>query len=519
MAIAPQKGPIAVGTGALPEEPKAREEPDTGEPPKTKKNKAEKKADKLRKQEDKRLRDAHRPLTSWERYRALRDAFDEGLELVDLADHKARFAFVIMGALNVVLLFVASRSQVVDNIPDAAWPWLGGYLALYGLVGVYFFLQAIESLRPRSIRPSVPQTEEFGIEDYPIGVRFFHDVLDRDVVSHLRAWRHIRMGQLNAEVARQAYALAAINKQKYRALNRLYLGLKVMTLLAAGLLVVIEIALATGSWAQSPPVALGTGQPERGGLNILGIPSRFPETGAKEPSGIAYHPDLDHFFLVGDEGSLVELDAHGAVLRKLSFRGNLEDVAFHPPTGHLVLLSEKRGELVLYDPNAGQEVKRWRLDSGSLLGRIPEERNLGFEGLSFREDSTLPGGGLFYLVHQRSPAMVVTIAFDVGAAKKSLDADSVVSRWSLKPFKDLTAATYVASLDRLLVISDTRDRLLVVRPDGTLESEIVLPGSQQEGICFDGEGNLWVADERAGLLRFDRALEELGKRVGPPAGS
>lgn len=526
MAIAPQKDPPPAGAGAVAEEPATPAQPDSGEqPPKPKKSKAEKKAEKLRKEEERRLLDAHRPLTSWERYRALRDAFDEGLELVDLADHKARFAFVIMGALNLALFFVASRQEVLDNIPDVAWPWLALYLAAYGLVGVYFFLQAIESLRPRSVRPQVPETEDLDVEDYPIGVRFFHDVLDRNVVSHLRAWRQIRMGQLNAEVARQAYALAAINKQKYRALNRLYLGLKIMTLLAAGLLVVIEILLATGSWNRAPALALdklnmlNMGSPERGGLNVLGIPERFPESGAKEPSGIAYHPLLDHLFVVGDEGRVVELDTHGAVLRRFSFRGNLEDVAFHPPSGSLVLLSEKRSELILYDPAAGQEIRRWRMDSRALLGREPEERNLGFEGLAFREDPTLPGGGMFYLVHQRAPALVVTLAFDVAGSERTIDAAAVVNRWSLKPNKDLTAATFVGSLDRLLVLTDTRERLLVVRPDGSLEAEVVLPGLQQEGLCLDGAGNLWVADERAGLLRFNGALDALKARLGPNEGS
>ncbi len=521
MAVAPKQNPPATGPRAAAEERATPAEAQSREP-EPKRTKAEKRAEKLRRQQERRLLDAHRPLTSWERYRALRDAFDEGLELVDLADHKARFAFVIMGALNLALFFVANRSEVVELLPEGAWPWLAAYLAAYALVGVYFFLQAIESLRPRSVRPRVSPDGDLGVEDYPIGVRFFHDVLDRDVASHLGAWRNIRIGQLNAEVARQAYALAAINKQKYRALNRLYLGLKIMTLLAAGLLLAIEIILltgATGSWNRASSHSLQRGSLQRSALDILGTPERFAETGAKEPSGIAYHPGLDHLFLVGDEGRLVELDTAGVVLRRLTFHGNLEDLAFHPPSGKLVLLSEKRSELILYDPAAGEELRRWRLDSSALLGRRPEDRNHGFEGLAFREDPSLPGGGLFYLVHQRAPAMIVALSFEVTAPESTLGASAVVHRWPMKPNKDLTAATYVGSLNRLLVLADTRERLLIVKPDGSLEAEVVLPGEQQEGLCFDGAGTLWVADERAGLLRFGGALEALTARIRPDAGS
>src|SRR5512134_2890645 len=104
--------------------------------------KALKKRDKLRE-------DAHRPLDSWERYRALTDVLDDAMELVDLADHKARFALVIMALLNVALFFVSTRADLPGRLPDRWQPWLGLYFLAYVLIALYFFLQAIESLRPR----------------------------------------------------------------------------------------------------------------------------------------------------------------------------------------------------------------------------------------------------------------------------------------------------------------------------------------------------------------------------------
>src|SRR6266536_6274772 len=65
---------------------------------------------KLSKKERKRIKDSHRPLDSWERYRALTDTLDEALELVDLADHKARFALIIMTAVNGVLFLLGTRT-------------------------------------------------------------------------------------------------------------------------------------------------------------------------------------------------------------------------------------------------------------------------------------------------------------------------------------------------------------------------------------------------------------------------
>jgi hypothetical protein len=93
------------------------------EPPKPGKlGKIDRFPSKLSKKQKKALKDAHRPLDSWERYRALTDVLDEAIDLVDLADHKARFALVIMAALNVVLFFVAVRTDLVKEIPASSSP-------------------------------------------------------------------------------------------------------------------------------------------------------------------------------------------------------------------------------------------------------------------------------------------------------------------------------------------------------------------------------------------------------------
>ena len=46
-----------------------------------------------------------------------------------------------------------------------------------------------------------------------------------------------------------------------------------------------------------------------------------------------FHPKLKHLFLVGDEGTLVELDTTPKVLRVDKVKGNLEEVTVHTPTG------------------------------------------------------------------------------------------------------------------------------------------------------------------------------------------
>jgi hypothetical protein len=192
---------------------------------------------KRQKKELRRLEDATRPLDSWERYRALNDTMDEAYELVGIANREARFAAILMGALNTGVIVLVTRGEIHAAIPPPLRSWVGAVLGVYAFVAVYFFLSAIEILRPRRFRPRLPA----GIQDSerPVGVRYYEDIVLRAPEAHLAAWRSIHIGQLNAELAAQTHSLALVNQAKYAALRRLYAGLRVMTLILAAVVIAI----------------------------------------------------------------------------------------------------------------------------------------------------------------------------------------------------------------------------------------------------------------------------------------
>jgi uncharacterized protein YjiK len=490
------------------------------------KSDALKQARKLGKKQRKLLKDAHRPLDSWEKYRALTDVHDEALELVDLGDHKARFALIIAGALNVFLFALGASTDVFDNIPTPFRLAVATLAGLYAILAIYILIQAIESLRPRRAQPYVHYSADTGgYEEYPLGLRFYEDILSRDMEAYRQAWRDVRIGQLNNEVAVQNHAIAAINRAKYAALDRLYRGLQLMVVFA-----VVLLLIGTGFIFHSKGErlrlkkngVLGSMVPGAGAQGSpFATPQRIADFGVKEPSGVAFHPRLRRLFAVGDEGSLAELDPGGKRIDSRAFSGNLEDVTVHEPSGDLVLLLEQEAALVLYDPAARREKKRWRMDAAAILGQAPGKANQGFEGIAFRPERGRPGGGVFYLAHQRTPAMVVGLTFDPGAAAGSLGAGAVVARWPLD-FEDLTAVAYAPSLDRVLVLTDKSDRILVLGRDGRVESEVAVPGVQQEGLAVAANGDIWIADDKdKSLLRLEGGLQALeeGSKPGAPQGT
>jgi uncharacterized protein YjiK len=479
-------------------------------------------AKRLRK-EAKILAESTRALDPWERYRAQVDALEEAMDLVELADRKARFALVIMGALNIAFFFLVTRAELVDVLPQALRPFLGFYLLLYAGVALFFFLEAIEALKPRRFRPHLPYPGEAGPDHFPEGLRYFEDIVLRDLEAYRRAWRDVRFGQLNAELAVQNHVMARINSDKFGSLRRLYGGLRVLTLLAGGLLAVLALSMLLNR--RPPPIAGAADvlDPPAQAAAVskatqgLGTPVPIATDGLREASGIAWHDALGRLFAVGDRGTLAELEPGGRILATHRIKGNLEDVAVHGPSGRLVLLAEKKGELVVFDPAAGRETGRFPLDVGAVLGKEPADRNQGFEGIAFRADPDQPAGGTFFLVHQRKPARLVALSFDPLAAPRTIGASDVSARHALKPYEDLTAVSWNEALARLLVIAESDDRLLLVSPAGTITGNWPLPGGRQEGLTIGPEGALWVADDRLGLFTIPGALAALG--AGPEAGS
>ncbi|MCC7033880.1 MAG: hypothetical protein IT179_13735 [Acidobacteria bacterium] len=174
-----------------------------------------------------------RALEPWERYRALMDALDTYSDLSEQGDRKTRFALIIMGLLNAVNFLLVARSDVFGVMAGSLSTGLAAYAALYAFLSLYFFSQAIQALRPRSAR--------FFRDDDSAGagarrLRSMAHVAAQPPDQYYEFWCSAHVGQLCREVAFTAQALAAINMDKYRALERVYTGLIALTALTALLL-------------------------------------------------------------------------------------------------------------------------------------------------------------------------------------------------------------------------------------------------------------------------------------------
>ena len=191
-------------------------------------------AEKKRRKDEERFTET-RPLDPWERYRALSDHVDHLLDVTELADRKTRFALVILGALNAVNVLIAIRAPQIDA-DGLNHTFIQVYVAGYVLISLFFFVYAIMALRPR-----VGRMHREGEARGKGGLRLMTDMLATDIDDYYELWRTAEVGQLDREMALQAYLLARANADKFQAVRRVFQGLLLLVGLTALLVAIIGL--------------------------------------------------------------------------------------------------------------------------------------------------------------------------------------------------------------------------------------------------------------------------------------
>jgi len=186
-----------------------------------------------------------RPIAPWERYRALSDLVEHLLDIIEMADRRTRFALVILGALNALNVLLAVQSGRI-GAADVGHAILLVYVAVYVLLSLYFFVYAIEALRPRSRQ--MGRTVEANSQHQSTGLRLIDDILSGSVDEFYDRWQQVEIGQLNRELAIEGYLLARTAHGKFKAMHQVYRGLRVLVILTAVLVAVLMLSTAAARW-------------------------------------------------------------------------------------------------------------------------------------------------------------------------------------------------------------------------------------------------------------------------------
>jgi uncharacterized protein YjiK len=240
-------------------------------------------------------------------------------------------------------------------------------------------------------------------------------------------------------------------------------------------------------------------------LDVPGFGGDIDQQRLREPSGICYHGQRRTLFVVSDEGELAEIKTDGTPVANWMIRGDLESIDVVPETGLLYVGIEGEDVILEFDPEKGAVTRRFPIERAfegnpEFLKRQMTSYDNGIESIAFVPDRRHPEGGTFFIGNQWDPPMVMEVLIPL----KSVRAEEAAARIiRVLPYlmDDPAAMYYDSKTGRLNIVSDADNILIEVTREGKIVKQYAFLGNDQEGVCRDDQGYLYIAQDSGGILR------------------
>ncbi len=240
-------------------------------------------------------------------------------------------------------------------------------------------------------------------------------------------------------------------------------------------------------------------------LDVQGFGGDIDKQQLAEPSGICYHEERGTLFVVSDEGEVAEIRKDGTPVANYRVKGDLEAITVVPETGLLYVGVEGEDVILEFDPVRGEVTRRFPINRAfegnpNFLERQTEKFDNGIECMAFVPDPTHPEEGTFYVGNQWDPSMIMEVVVPLKSSRAA-EAEARIIR--VLPFEmDDPAAMYFDPKTRLLnVVSDADNILVELTLDGKLVKEYAFLADNQEGLCRDDEGYLYITQDSGGIIK------------------
>ncbi|MBM3311358.1 MAG: hypothetical protein FJY80_07605 [Candidatus Aminicenantes bacterium] len=230
-----------------------------------------------------------------------------------------------------------------------------------------------------------------------------------------------------------------------------------------------------------------------------------------EPSGVCYHPLRGTIFVVGDQGEVDELRTDGTPVSAVPVSGDLEEITVDPSTGLLYILVEAADIILEFDPVQGEVRRRFPVERSfggdpSFL-RVTQPFDNGLESMAFIPSATHPEGGTFIVGNQEDPPCLVEVEVPLRSSGPAGGPAKII-RVLTTEIQDPAAMYFDAQTGLLNVVCDAPNVLLEMTLQGKVVKSYAFPGNDQEGVCRDPDGYIYIAQDSGGILK----LRDLRKR-------
>lgn len=240
-------------------------------------------------------------------------------------------------------------------------------------------------------------------------------------------------------------------------------------------------------------------------LGVQGFGGDIDQSDLSEPSGIVYHRQRDTLFAVSDDGVIAEFKRDGTPVARYRIGGDLEAATIVPETGLVYVAVEGEDIILEFDPVGGEVTRRFPINrtfngDPNFLKKQTDEFDNGIESMTFVPDPQHPEGGTFYVGNQWNPSMIMEVLVPLKSSR-ALEAEARIIR--VLPFEmDDPAAMYYDPEKRLLnVVSDADNILVEITLNGKLVRQYAFVGNDQEGVCVDDEGFLYITQDTGEVIK------------------
>ncbi len=240
-------------------------------------------------------------------------------------------------------------------------------------------------------------------------------------------------------------------------------------------------------------------------LDVQGFGGDIDKQQIPEPSGICFHPQRKTLFVVSDEGFVFETTRDGEPVKNWTVKGDLEGITVNPETGLLYIAVEGNDWILEFDPDQGEVKRRFVINrefkgNPNFLQKQTNSYDNGVESIAFVPDENHPEGGTFYVGNQWDPPCIMEVLVPLRSSQ-SKQAEAKILR--VLPFRmdDPAGMYYDFKTRRLNVVSDADNIFAELSLDGQMRKEYAFLGDNQEGICVDDEGYLYIAQDSGGIIK------------------
>jgi len=235
---------------------------------------------------------------------------------------------------------------------------------------------------------------------------------------------------------------------------------------------------------------------------LLSVLNLNAKTIAKIPeaSGIAYVKKSNSLFVANDEGTIYEINQKGKILRK-RFLGkyDLEGITYDKTNDKLLLAVEGDESILVLNRSSLDFEKEIKIKRKyKKLKLLKKSKKAGIEAIAIDENGDIYLSNQSRITYNKKLKVNASVVFKIDSTEKK---KAKIIEVFNHGYIDIAGLTFHDGY--LYMLSDKKNLLIKydIKTNKTIK-KIKLKKSAQEGICFDDNNNIYIADDNGRILKY-----------------